>query len=238
MISVRIKTAPPSDNPTFFPSDYWQAGQFLISLHLQPIKKTESKPTTADPVFHHNMGLGSSLAPCHTAMITVFMNYFNTFSQKSYEKTIFCLNIFSLTCTCGRKGSLVLYGSYKRHLKVASILSILKIQRVKCRECGKTHALMPFFLVPYSQVSQPEQKQLIEAVLTGKGLENLLESNTLIDENYVKYLIRKYRKHWEQRLLAIHLALQDHLTAPCLSHYLKQFMQVRNTPNTFFSLST
>ena len=96
---------------------------------------------------------------------------------------------------------------------------------------------MPYFLVPYSQVSLPEQKQLLEAVLKGKKLSQLL-LNSYVDENYVRYLIRKFRKHWEQRLLALKLSLKDRLTVPCLSHYSKQFMQIRNTPNVLFSAST
>ena len=97
---------------------------------------------------------------------------------------------------------------------------------------------MPFFLVPYSQVSLPEQKQLLGAVLAGKGLAHLLQMNSEIDENYVRYLIRKYRKHWEQRLPALKLSLGDLLTVPCLSHYSRQFMQVRSTPNILFLVST
>ena len=65
---------------------------------------------------------------------------------------------------------------------------------------------MPYFLVPYSQVSLPEQKQLLEAVLKGKKLSQLL-LNSYVDENYVCYLIRIFRKHWEQRLLALKLSL-------------------------------
>ncbi len=171
-------------------------------------------------------------------MITVCSELCNSFSQRIYDTIISRVNIFSLVCTCGCKGTLVYHGSYMRHLKDGSECFSLKIQRVQCRQCQRTHALMPYFLVPYSQVSLHEQKKVLAAIYAGTSLPALLRDSASLDESYVRYLLRKFRKHWEQRLYALHLSLTDRLTVPCLSFYSRQFMQIRNTPNILFSPST
>ena len=58
-----------------------------------------------------------------------------------------------------------------------------------------------------------------------------MESNLLIDENNVKYIIRQFKKHWKQRLLAEALDIMDELAVPCLRIYSRQFMQVHRTRN-------
>ena len=65
--------------------------------------------------------------------------------------------MWSYACTdaccpyCGKKGSLGYHGFYTRCLIVCGICIIVSIQRLKCSECGHTHALMPSFIIPYEK---------------------------------------------------------------------------------------
>jgi 16S rRNA A1518/A1519 N6-dimethyltransferase RsmA/KsgA/DIM1 with predicted DNA glycosylase/AP lyase activity len=58
--------------------------------------------------------------------------------------------------------------------------------------------------------------------------------NFLIDESNINYIVRQFRKHWKQRLLAIGASLSEDLTVPCLSAYSRQFMQIHRTRNILF----
>ena len=141
------------------------------------------------------------------------------------------LQLFQAQCTCGKKGSLIRYGHYKRSVKLNSVLIRLSIQRVLCKECLASHALIPSILVPYSQLPLHDQQQILYCAEKGKDMEPGMESNILIDENNVKYIIRQFRKHWKQRLLSAALSIMDDLTASCLAVYSRQFMQIRRTRN-------
>lgn len=141
------------------------------------------------------------------------------------------LQLFQVECTCGKKGCLIRYGRYKRSLKLNSVLIRLSLQRVLCKECLVSHALFPSLIVPYSQVPLHDQQQILDCAEKGQDMETVMENNILIDENNVKYIIRQFKKHWEQRLLSAALAILDDLSIPCLSIYSRQFMQIRRTRN-------
>ena len=55
---------------------------------------------------------------------------------------------------CGAKGKLKPYGSYYRHMVYYTDSKVedkrIKVLRFKCKSCGKTHALLPDILIPYS----------------------------------------------------------------------------------------
>ena len=67
--------------------------------------------------------------------------------------------LFLLVCPfCGAKGTCKKRGSYERSLVTfsngtAEVIR-LKIPRVQC-SCGKSHALLPDFIVPYLSYSLP-----------------------------------------------------------------------------------
>lgn len=116
-------------------------------------------------------------------------------------------------------------------MKFRSVLIFLSIQRVLCTQCGASHALIPSLLVPYSQATLHDQQQILDCFDKGQGFGDVMESNILIDENNIKYIIRQFKKYWKQRLLSAALDIRDELTSPCLYIYSRQFMQIRRTRN-------
>ena len=167
-------------------------------------------------------------------MITVYFKDCNRFSQNIYKKVIDNLPIFQLKCSCGKSGCLILFGKYERQVKYMSRSISIEIQRVRCRECGRTHALLPSLLVPYSWIPLKDQQDILRSVEEGRSFLAVLERNPLIDESDVKYIVRQFRRHWKQRLLSAGLTLCDELIKPCFSRFSRQFMQIHRTPNILF----
>ena len=123
-------------------------------------------------------------------MITVIFEECNGLSQKEYDHMLDGLQLFQVRCTCGKKGCLIRYGRYKRSVKLNSVLIQLSIQRVRCTECLVSHALFPSLLVPYSQIPLHDQQQILDRAEKGQDPEPVMESNLLIDENNIKYIIK------------------------------------------------
>ena len=96
-------------------------------------------------------------------MIHVNLHHCNIFSEdfapKSaewitlYAQFIQNLNVFTLECNhCHWRGTCIRHGYYWRSylLSVGDLTgSRIRILRVKCKHCGKTHAILPEEIVPY-----------------------------------------------------------------------------------------
>ncbi len=101
-------------------------------------------------------------------MIICFNKKINNFSQNNlknfndYEKKLEYIQSLMPTITdiserkcpyCKTKKSLIKYGHYKRNISIYDHNQIenylVSVQRVRCKGCGKTHALLPNFVVPY-----------------------------------------------------------------------------------------
>lgn len=169
-------------------------------------------------------------------MITVSVSESNPISQKSYDVVMEQAEPSCLPCTCGCSGSLIRHGSYRRHVKAGGVKLPLQIRRVLCRSCGRSHALLPSALVPYSQILLEDQAAVIEAYEDGSSMSAVLEDNPELDERTPFKLIRIYITFWRERLRAERIRLRPlkELTKQCLSLFGKQFMQIKNTPNIFF----
>ena len=140
-----------------------------------------------------------------------------------------------MECPCGCVGHLIRYGYYQRDVKVLSRRIRLKIVRVMCTACHHTHALLLSVIVPYSQILLDDQKEIIFAYSSKTSMEPIMQKNLFIDENTIKYIIRQFRKHCQQRLASIPCSLKDDLIIPCFANYSRQFMQIRGTANILYS---
>lgn len=171
-------------------------------------------------------------------MITFEAEDCNTFSQISYDSMLDSVQLHQVKCTCGKTGCLIRYGHYSRKIRVLSEFVTLSIQRVKCKGCGDTHAIIPSSFVPYSQILLKEQQEILISAEKGLPPKQVMENNLLIDENNIKHIVRQFLKHWKQRILSIGISLADRLAIPCLSVYGRQFMQVHRTQNIYYAPPT
>ena len=171
-------------------------------------------------------------------MITISgMGYKHIF-QRTYDQTVKNLPIHSLECTCGAAGSLIRYGYYFRYIRYRGEKILLRIQRIRCKFCGKTHALIPEVLVPCSQIPLEDQIDLIAAYESGERFEKVLNRNPLLVEREAYQLIRKYVSCWKERCRSAGISLQKDLTAACFRHFSRQFMQIRSVPNILSPAAT
>lgn len=173
-------------------------------------------------------------------MITVTVKDCNSISQKIYNSIIHQLPFHQLRCSCGHAACLTIHGYYSRSFKMPGGTIEIKICRVKCSECGKTHAILLSSMVPYSQIRLVDQLQIVMALEAGEDPFDVCSSNPSIDEDNVKYVLRSYRRHWRERLRSewIPFVSLYSLIRHCFSFYSRQFMQIRRTVNSLFKIPT
>jgi hypothetical protein len=84
-------------------------------------------------------------------------------TQDNCNKFIENIDFHKLSCSCGMSGQLIKHAYYDRHIKMPEGVITLTILRVKCTCCGKTHAIFPESIVPYSRAPYtPQSKAKIE----------------------------------------------------------------------------
>ena len=173
-------------------------------------------------------------------MITLFDDNYNDISQTYYDKVVYGIQLHQLTCSCGRSACLSFHASYERTVKNSDGCIRLKICRVICSECGSTHALLLSSIVPYSQIPVVCQHKIILDRAASSDVNDICNHFENIDENNVKYVLRNYKKHWEQRLICekISLAQLSDLIQSCFSYYSVAFMQIHRGFNSLFLFST
>lgn len=173
-------------------------------------------------------------------MITLSVDICNPVSQDFYDKTICNLQFHQLICTCGHSGCLTIHGYYDRTVKAGDCDLRLRVCRVICSECGHTHALLLSSIVPYSQVSLPDQVDIIQHAWSDADFSAVMDATPSIDESCVRSVIRRFRRHWEQRLLSesISLSLSTDFIRMCFSAFCRQFMRIKSTSNILFLTPT
>lgn len=181
-----------------------------------------------------------SYTQTHMLMITLSVDFCNPISQKIYDDVINSLQFHRLTCTCGRSGCLTIHGYYHRTVKSGDCGLRLRVCRVICSECGRTHALLLSSIVPYSQISLPDQIDIICHSESDRDFSAVMDATPSIDESSVRSVIRRFRQHWKQRLLSedIPLAASTAFVRRCFFSFHRQFMQVKRTPNLLFLTPT
>lgn len=74
--------------------------------------------------------------------------------QSLYTNYINLLDVDNLTCpSCNDKVGFIVHAYYQRNIITDLGRVKITIQRIQCKSCAKTHALIPAFLIPYSLVN-------------------------------------------------------------------------------------
>ena len=183
----------------------------------------------------------------NTTMITYNVDFDKPYwknTQKKYDIYIANLNFSSLECAdieCKVKGHCKIHAYYERSLILPEEKIILFILRVICKKCNTTHAILPSFIVPYSQVPLEEHIEIIKLHKEKKSASKIAEirNNTKIDAAKILYIINQYKDKWEDRLNSLFCTVTDEiskLVKSCFAGYKQQFMQNRYTPNVLYFL--
>lgn len=172
-------------------------------------------------------------------MITLSVDDYNPVSQDFYDKTIKTLQFHQLTCSCGHSGCLTIHGYYYRSVKSGDDSVRLRICRVICSHCGKSHALLLSSFVPYSQILLTDHIMILSDFEKGYLSTAVMEKTPSIDEDNLRSIIHLYVKYWKQRLLSACIPLASpSLTLQCFSSFGRQFMQNKKTTNILFLTPT
>ena len=137
--------------------------------------------------------------------------------RQNYENIT---NFGPLRCPHCHSNNLIRWGFYERSViffsdKRNNILesNIVKIQRIRCKGCGKTHAILPFGIVPYKQFSDEVLSRfLFES--TFNRLEYIADKYS-VNEGIIDKCIKQFKKY--------HLSKVSIITK---SHDLKDMMKV------------
>lgn len=173
-------------------------------------------------------------------MILISVKDYNCFSQDYYDSIVNDLPFHRLTCSCGHSACLAVHAYYKRGVFLPEGEQTLRICRVRCSECRRTHALLPASIVPYDRILLADQHAIICAYEDGTDPNAVCDENPSIDENCVKAVIRRYLLFWLQRILseAIRLTEIRSLVRDCFACYSMQFLQIRRTNARLFVNTT
>ena len=171
-------------------------------------------------------------------MITIQIPSCDFISQAYYDDVVNAISLNKLRCSCGQSGRLSRPAYYTRTIKMKSRVIWLRILRLICKACGRTHAVLLSEMVPYSQIPLKDQVNLIIASEKHVSFSAILQDNLCIDENNAAYVIRSFRMHWKTRLLRAGISLAEDLSVSCFSFFSIQFMQIKNIPNQLIFLPT
>ena len=168
-------------------------------------------------------------------MITISTAKIKHLTTETYNKLIEALPIHQLSCSCGQSACMIKHAYYTRSIKVLGRLIKLRILRLICKHCNKTHSILPDWIVPYSRVLLTDHLKIIKAYQNNNSYEDLMIENVLIDESNLSYILKKYKLYWKERLFSYKICLDLNLTQNCIKHFKRQFMQIKSTTNILFS---
>ena len=100
-----------------------------------------------------------------------------------------------IECPNCRSDKLIRYGTYERNVGIMGNYRKIKIKRVKCKECGKTHALIPSFIIPYYQ----NERSFILLGISRRLLDNVgvieLSKELEISRQEIYSLVKRFKSH-------------------------------------------
>ncbi len=142
-------------------------------------------------------------------------------------------NFGCLECPCCHSKEYILWGHYERgvtYLKNNQIYSeIVKIQRIRCQSCGRTHAILPFGIVPYKQLTD----EILLLILLDEENANLFTEETKetykkqFTKDHLPYFITMLQIRNFKKMLLLLKEQKEQLLSQYIKRYEKCFMQIK-----------
>ena len=80
---------------------------------------------------------------------------------------------------CGAAGNYAHHGHYHRHFDDGGGERLVRIERVRCLSCGRTHALIWRDMVPHKLRSESSHLRAFRSWAHGRSMRSLLESTAI-----------------------------------------------------------
>ena len=167
-------------------------------------------------------------------MIIIHSSYVNidTHLQAAYSSIICSIDLTILKCpSCHHIGTNV-HGYYTHQFFTEDGKISILIKRVKCRHCGKTHALLLSCFVPYYRLPMDS----ILLIIREKKLRTIQQLHTLIpyvSVEYILYILRLFRRYWKDRIYSYFIPFDALIHKRCIEIFHHPFMQSRNCSISF-----
>lgn len=173
-------------------------------------------------------------------MITIYVPNQTFFSNEEYHNLISGIELTSLICTCGQQGRFIIHGYYQRCIRFFEEKITIKICRIRCHCCKKTHALIPSSIVPYSQIPLSSHVEIISAFRKKERPQHTYQNNPGISEYDRRTIIKSFLRKWIFIIKKYQISLKpiSTLISECFKQVHMQFMQPRNIPNILYEKTT
>lgn len=102
------------------------------------------------------------------------------------------------------RGDCTRHGYYERYAIADGESLQIKILRIKCKKCKRTHAIIPAFLRPYSPYTQDTREKALRIIYEGAP-----KAETARELGISRELLRWWEKAFEQRAPQVILAIQS-----------------------------
>ena len=172
-------------------------------------------------------------------MITLIHDQIEELTQEKYDQLI--SKLFNgqklIKSPCCEGGVLEKHGYYERGYKALNGREEirLKILRVRCSACGKTHAILLMEMIPYARAGKDIVLTVLSNFESNSPVSSILEKvGGLVDENDLYRIIRNYKSNWKARMQSLRLSLSSFFTdfassaVLCLDSFFRHFMQMRD----------
>lgn len=118
-----------------------------------------------------------------------------------------------LSCLCPECHHLLhCHGTYTRYVLIEGVKIPFKVRRVRCPVCGKTHAVLPTWLVPYGHIPLPE-------------IIDIIKKKESIHHNQGRYrFLRMFKDLWEEFIHSNNISLDLNIHKQCLLFGRQPFM--------------
>ena len=162
-------------------------------------------------------------------MIILSSRKINTNFKETIQNYLNTINFGYLECPNCHSHDLIRWGSYQRNVIFFSNdgtnfeSEILKIQRVRCKSCSKTHALLPFGIIPYKQFTDEIISRILFE-LTDNTLENI-SNKYLIDQSIIKKWCYQYNQYHKSK---VNTLMKSHNYNKSLIEFINQFINKFN----------
>lgn len=158
-------------------------------------------------------------------MIVLYFKKNKSFLKKNIEIYTNTVNFCNLECPECHSHDLIKWGCYERNViffsedETTFETTLLKVQRVRCKSCGKTHALLPFGIIPYKQFADEVISKILFE-LTCDTLENVLNKYQ-ITQSLVKKWCSQYNKKHNSK---INVLMNNHNSKESLKLFLNEII--------------
>jgi hypothetical protein len=187
-------------------------------------------------------------------MVTLTMQYFKSFDNnnpeiilsliKKYEHFILKIVLSNFYCPhtdCNAVGQMVKHAYYERGIILnGDETIIITILRIKCKACNRTHALLPPFIVPYSQLLLNDHLEILLAYLLNQDEKiNEIQNQLGLTITQITNILNYYHEHWKERVTLESIKTFDlKQIINILDEFKVFFMQSLPTLNVAFTTST